>query len=66
MLRFTTNFMYYFPFISSILYTVLYNCPPDRPFQCDNGVCIMEAKRCNGDIDCLDKSDQANCGMINK
>lgn len=31
-------------------------------FECDNGDCISESKRCDSDDDCGDKSDEEGCG----
>jgi hypothetical protein len=30
-------------------------------FQCVNGDCINEARRCDGRADCQDRSDEAGC-----
>jgi len=30
---------------------------------CDNGVCIPLDYLCDGDYDCTDRSDEANCGQ---
>lgn len=40
-----------------------YTCPPDRPFQCNDGVCIKEELRCDRKIydDCKDSSDEEGC-----
>jgi len=32
---------------------------------CDNGVCIPLDYLCDGDYDCTDRSDEANCGPYN-
>ena len=31
---------------------------------CDNGVCIPLDYLCDGDYDCTDRSDEANCGQF--
>ena len=31
---------------------------------CDNGVCIPLDYLCDGDYDCTDRSDEANCGQL--
>ena len=32
-----------------------------RHFSCTNGRCILSEKRCDGNNDCLDNSDEQNC-----
>ena len=36
-------------------------CEPNQ-FQCDNGKCILKTWMCDSDDDCLDGSDERNCG----
>ena len=31
-------------------------------FKCKLGTCISNAKRCDGNSDCEDNSDELNCG----
>ena len=38
-------------------------CSP-REFQCLDGVCILNRYRCDNIVDCLDKSDKAECNNI--
>ncbi|XP_053505413.1 complement component C6 [Ictalurus furcatus] len=35
-------------------------------FSCDNGRCIKAILECNGQNDCLDNSDEKNCGQIKR
>ncbi|MCJ8740947.1 hypothetical protein PDJAM_G00064810 [Pangasius djambal] len=35
-------------------------------FTCDNGRCIKAILECNGQNDCLDNSDEKNCGQIKR
>lgn len=37
-----------------------HQCGPGE-FTCARGVCVREAWRCDGDNDCRDWSDEANC-----
>ena len=38
------------------------NCYFDQ-FTCDNGRCVSESWKCDGDNDCGDNSDEEYCGM---
>ncbi|KAL0116729.1 hypothetical protein PUN28_009973 [Cardiocondyla obscurior] len=56
-------------FIYSLLYFFLgYNAASERNgclpghFQCNNGWCIMAAEYCDRIVDCVDGSDEINCG----
>ena len=35
----------------------------ENQFRCDNGRCIMNGFRCDGNIDCRDTSDEMNCSI---
>ncbi|XP_035661037.1 laminin subunit alpha-1-like [Branchiostoma floridae] len=36
-------------------------CDPEKEFECKNGFCIDNSRRCNGIFECLDFSDEDNC-----
>lgn len=36
-------------------------CPP-KYFKCNYGACVPRTKKCNGIRDCVDSSDETNCG----
>ena len=37
-----------------------YQCS-NHDFVCDNGQCVASSLRCDGDMACLDNSDEQNC-----
>ena len=41
------------------------NCTSDQ-FDCGHSVCINGTYQCDGRMDCLDGSDELNCGKVNK
>ena len=36
-------------------------CKSNSGFQCDNGQCVSKDLVCDGDIACMDSSDEKNC-----
>ena len=42
---------------------LLHSCNTSE-FGCDDGMCVDMDKRCNGDNDCLDSSDEKNCDIL--
>ena len=40
---------------------VFLGCDGANEFQCNNGVCIWEFWKCDGDDDCGDNSDEDGC-----
>lgn len=40
-----------------------YQCSNDE-FACDNGQCVASSLRCDGDMACLDNSDEQNCACL--
>ena len=54
---------YNFHFIHSLkfVFPEYPKCNTDE-FQCANGQCINSAKRCDLMFDCVDKTDELNCG----
>lgn len=40
-----------------------YQCSNDE-FSCDNGQCVASSLRCDGDMACLDNSDEHNCTCL--
>ena len=50
------NIMCYL-YISGVVKTVC----PEGEWRCDNGQCLSPLSRCDGRIQCSDKSDEAGC-----
>ena len=43
---------------------LLSTCTPGKEYTCSSGACIEIYKRCDGNIDCTDASDEENCKKI--
>ena len=39
-------------------------CESKSSFKCDNGQCVSKDLKCDGDIACVDKSDEKNCKCL--
>ncbi|XP_025079777.1 uncharacterized protein LOC112555558 [Pomacea canaliculata] len=42
-------------------FCVFPRCDLDSPFQCSGRRCVQAIERCNGQVDCDDQADEANC-----
>ncbi|KAB7507684.1 hypothetical protein Anas_10924 [Armadillidium nasatum] len=42
------------------------HCRSNEEFECSNGTCLPWNVRCNGVVDCLDKSDEEKCNKLVK
>jgi len=43
---------------------VISACDPETQFRCGSGECKALCKRCDGQRDCLDSSDEYNCSKL--
>lgn len=46
-----------------ILFVEYFFCNEGK-FECDNKCCIVGRYVCDGDNDCIDKSDEKNCSKL--
>ena len=51
--------LFFLPLIS----VITDDCAKDQ-FSCRDGYCISLSLKCNGNYDCADKSDEANCTTV--
>lgn len=49
------------PYFNIYLNQGLRTCSAEE-FMCDNNDCIHKSWTCDGDADCVDNSDEQNCG----
>lgn len=47
-----------------ILLSTGHSCSKEE-FRCDNLQCVKSTQRCNGQLDCVDRSDEGNCRCLN-
>lgn len=46
-----------------IVLKIYFRCPPGF-IRCKYGACISKSKKCNGISDCIDQSDESQCGKM--
>ena len=51
-------------YVGEVTTLTLSQCNIETEFTCDSGHCIAIEKRCNGNSECADTSDEEQCNMV--